>query len=414
MNVKNGRPSWEGGCMPDLGADWPGLSGAHAGGCQAEEALTLVVHGTDRLAAVQLAGQALAGGACSARARCLWRAITVFLCAGELVAADAQLQRLEGACDDRVTDFVAVLRAQHARLIGDLSGALTVLTRLVSAEVCPFTRRLAMPFLADVLVAAGKVADAEAMFAELDFDEVAGIAGIPRRLLLAVRGSIHLAMGQPCDALEDLLACLRLPATEPSAHFAVMHSRGLAALAARAAGRVECATDLAEQEQEAALAWGSPAYVGWALYVRAVTADTEGEIGLLVDAIDLLEVAQSRVVLTAAAHELGLRLVRAGDGAGARRELERAGQWAVQIGNEHLATKIHTAWRDATQSDPSGSLTSQEAKIAELARAGYSNKQIAESLYLTVRTIEFHLSNVYRKLKIASRRELMNGTTRQY
>jgi DNA-binding NarL/FixJ family response regulator len=191
-----------------------------------------------------------------------------------------------------------------------------------------------------------------------------------------------------------------------------MHRRGLAALAARAAGCAERATCLAEQEQEAALAWGSPAYVGWALYVRAITGEPEGAIGLLADAIDLLEVAQSRVVLTAAAHELGLQLARVGDRAAARRELERAGRWARQIGNGRLAAEIQIAWRDAAQADPPSSLTPQEAKIAELARAGYSNKQIAERLYLTVRTIEFHLSNVYRKLRIASRRELMNGTSR--
>jgi DNA-binding NarL/FixJ family response regulator len=68
--------------------------------------------------------------------------------------------------------------------------------------------------------------------------------------------------------------------------------------------------------------------------------------------------------------------------------------------------------RDVAHVAQPGSLTTQEAKIAELARAGYSNKQIAEKLYLTVRTIEFHLSNVYRKLRISGRRELMDGTFR--
>jgi DNA-binding NarL/FixJ family response regulator len=53
-----------------------------------------------------------------------------------------------------------------------------------------------------------------------------------------------------------------------------------------------------------------------------------------------------------------------------------------------------------------GTLTRQELKIAELARAGYSNKKIAETLVLTQRTVEFHLSNVYRKLGISGRREL--------
>ncbi|WP_328672818.1 helix-turn-helix domain-containing protein [Streptomyces sp. NBC_00328] len=51
-------------------------------------------------------------------------------------------------------------------------------------------------------------------------------------------------------------------------------------------------------------------------------------------------------------------------------------------------------------------LTGQELRISELARAGYSNRQIAETLFLAVRTVEFHLSSVYRKLGVSGRREL--------
>ncbi|MFI8438872.1 LuxR C-terminal-related transcriptional regulator [Streptomyces sp. NPDC079020] len=50
-------------------------------------------------------------------------------------------------------------------------------------------------------------------------------------------------------------------------------------------------------------------------------------------------------------------------------------------------------------------LTRQEVGIARLARAGHSNRRIAEALFLTVRTVEFHLSNVYGKLSISGRRE---------
>ncbi|MCZ0983331.1 helix-turn-helix transcriptional regulator [Streptomyces diastatochromogenes] len=55
---------------------------------------------------------------------------------------------------------------------------------------------------------------------------------------------------------------------------------------------------------------------------------------------------------------------------------------------------------------PAHGLTAQEARIGQLARAGYSNREIAETLFLAVRTVEFHLSSVYRKLGISGRREL--------
>ena len=52
------------------------------------------------------------------------------------------------------------------------------------------------------------------------------------------------------------------------------------------------------------------------------------------------------------------------------------------------------------------SLTASERRIALLARGGATNREIAESLWLSVKTVEMHLRNAYRKLDIASRREL--------
>ena len=52
------------------------------------------------------------------------------------------------------------------------------------------------------------------------------------------------------------------------------------------------------------------------------------------------------------------------------------------------------------------SLTASERRVAELAAEGRTNKQIAQALYVTLKTVELHLSNAYRKLGIRSRREL--------
>ena len=76
--------------------------------------------------------------------------------------------------------------------------------------------------------------------------------------------------------------------------------------------------------------------------------------------------------------------------AGIRPVLQRAGSVLGELDNQHRET----------------GLTRQERKIAGLAVRGLSNKEIAEQLFLTVRTVEFHLSNVYRKLGIAGRRQL--------
>ncbi|MFI7123152.1 helix-turn-helix transcriptional regulator [Amycolatopsis sp. NPDC049868] len=317
---------------------------------------------------------------------------------------------MENTRGDHVVDLLSLLRAQHARLAGDLTGARTLLSPLASAEASLSVRHLAVPFLVEVLVEAGEIASADSMLSEHDFSRLMAGAQVTRPLFLAARGTVHLAAGRFRGAIEDFLSCVRLPVTEMMAHSAVMRRRGLAALAAAGAGgRERLVATLAAQEEEAALAWGSPAYVGWALYVRAMVEQPTGTTRLLDDAIDLLDIARSRAGLASACYELGSRLAASGDETAAKEKLERAGRLARQIGNRTLSEKAQAALCELAQNGQPPPLTVQEVKIAELARAGYSNKQIAESLFLTVRTIEFHLSNVYRKLQISGRRELTDG-----
>jgi DNA-binding CsgD family transcriptional regulator len=53
-----------------------------------------------------------------------------------------------------------------------------------------------------------------------------------------------------------------------------------------------------------------------------------------------------------------------------------------------------------------GSLTPSERRVTDLATEGMSNKEIAQALFVTLRTVEMHLSNAYRKLDISSREQL--------
>jgi DNA-binding NarL/FixJ family response regulator len=56
-----------------------------------------------------------------------------------------------------------------------------------------------------------------------------------------------------------------------------------------------------------------------------------------------------------------------------------------------------------------GELTAQERQIAILAREGLSNPEIGARLFLSPRTVEYHLSKVFSRLEISSRRELGNA-----
>jgi DNA-binding NarL/FixJ family response regulator len=104
--------------------------------------------------------------------------------------------------------------------------------------------------------------------------------------------------------------------------------------------------------------------------------------------------------------ELGVRAAGRKDVAEAREVLAAAGALARETGNAIWCTRVDAALRRVGAPGKSASLTPQEAKIATMARAGYSNKEIARKLVLTTRTVEYHLSAVYRKLGIAGRRDL--------
>jgi DNA-binding NarL/FixJ family response regulator len=77
--------------------------------------------------------------------------------------------------------------------------------------------------------------------------------------------------------------------------------------------------------------------------------------------------------------------------------------FAERARRELLATGEKARKRMA---DTRGDLTPQEAQIAQLAREGYSNPEIGTQLFLSPRTIEWHLRKVFTKLNISSRKEL--------
>ena len=74
-----------------------------------------------------------------------------------------------------------------------------------------------------------------------------------------------------------------------------------------------------------------------------------------------------------------------------------------RAGRELLASSETVGRRTAEAQDQ---LTPQEAQIAQLARAGLSNPEIAAQLFLSPRTVEYHLAKVFTKLDISSRRQL--------
>jgi DNA-binding CsgD family transcriptional regulator len=84
----------------------------------------------------------------------------------------------------------------------------------------------------------------------------------------------------------------------------------------------------------------------------------------------------------------------------------RARPWALRAGNELRATGVH---RDRQRSSAAGALTPQQRQIASLAAAGLSNKQIGERLFLSSRTVSYHLHKIFPKLGVTSRAALRDA-----
>ena len=68
---------------------------------------------------------------------------------------------------------------------------------------------------------------------------------------------------------------------------------------------------------------------------------------------------------------------------------------------ERIGEPVHRSTSEAVNL-----LTVSERRVADLAASGMSNRQIAQQLFVTVKAVEWHLSNVYRKLGIRSRTRL--------
>jgi DNA-binding CsgD family transcriptional regulator len=146
--------------------------------------------------------------------------------------------------------------------------------------------------------------------------------------------------------------------------------------------------------------------------VLALAREGDERIKLLQDAVRLGEAGPPRLEYTQALIDLGAALRRDNQRAAAREPLRQALELAsrgradahVQTAQVELAAsgarprRVHLSGVDA--------LTPSERRIADLGASGLTRRQIAEKLFITPKTVEFHLRHVYQKLDIHNREEL--------
>jgi DNA-binding CsgD family transcriptional regulator len=274
----------------------------------------------------------------------------------------------------------------------------------------PYHRLVATAVLVNAVVERGKFHEAERQLEPLAavLQSRSQTAGV----LLHARGRLRLAQRRFGEALDDFLAAGEIASGTLAVSPCYLPWRSDAALAELAIGETDTARRLSGEELELARAFGAPRALGVALRAAGLVAGGQRGEDLLREAIEVLGGPDTRLEQARALTELGALLRRSNRRVEARKMLRQAIDSAYRVGAEPLARRAETELR-ATGARPRRimltgleALTASERRIAELAADGLTNAQIAQTLFVTARTVEGHLTHVFLKLDVKARTEL--------
>ncbi|MFH8224549.1 AAA family ATPase [Streptomyces sp. NPDC018057] len=312
----------------------------------------------------------------------------------------------------------ATLHAQALLRIGDLAGASSFAGRALEAlpEGGGGTfRYAALAVLVGAHSAMGHYTEASR---QCDrplphglLDSLHGLA------FLRARGLHHLTGNQPQAALTDFMAIGRIMQSRGIDRPAFLPWRSDAAQALQRLGKPQQAERLVLQQlalPDARRPWVR----GLSLHRRALSVGSSRQrISLLEQAVDELHRSGDRLATAQAMADLGQTMQADGNAPMKGTATTRAA-WSLarQCGATALCKEILP---DAPLSDPAPErivepgperpetrLSSSEQRVATLAAQGLTNREISTKLYLTVSTVEQHLTKVYRKLRINGRADL--------
>jgi len=285
-----------------------------------------------------------------------------------------------------------------------------------AALAVPFPLAYTYPHLAEVLAERGELDEA---IRTLD------LAGVPDEsqptwqtaVLFEPRARLRIAAGEVERGLADLLA-----AGERMESFGVRNPsysawRSHAALVLLGLGDRTEAHRLVGEEVELARRWGTPRPLGVALRAAGLVEGGDNGLDLLRESVFVLATSQAQLERAKSFTELGAALRRANHRASARPFLEEGLELAHRCGATTLAERAHAELL-ASGARPrrlvrSGvdSLTPSERRVAQMALEGQTNREIAQALFVIPKTVETHLSHVYRKLGIQARSQLPGAMT---
>ena len=309
--------------------------------------------------------------------------------------------------------FALAVGSVAAYRVGDLGDAASDGAEALSlalAHDMRWMRLLALGFLLYALIERDELDAAErALAAHAPSQPPAGHAALT---VLAARGRLEAARGRLEQALATLLEAGRYfeaagidnPALTPWRTFAVEVLVRLE--------RWGEAARLADTELAVARIVGCPYALGNALRAAGLAAPGPAGLAALEEAVAVLAVSPCRLEHARAVVDLGERLHRAGRRQAAREQLYAGLELAERCGAHALDSRARELLRRAgarpQRAARTGldSLTPSERRVVRLAASGMSNREIAQALFVTTKTVEMHLGHAYPKLGVRGRGEL--------
>jgi DNA-binding CsgD family transcriptional regulator len=281
--------------------------------------------------------------------------------------------------------------------------------------VLPVVRPLAHGMAAICRIERGEL---DAAAAALDAAEQDGLEHMGSfTFVLLGQGRLAMQRGAPADALELLLACERRLTAVRVHNPAVLPWRTDAVIVAMKIDHVAQARELAEEGLRRARIFGAPRALGVALRGAGLATGGVAGLALLEEAVAVLARSPSRLEHARALVALGAARRRAGLQAAARETLRDALDLAFRTGADGLLALARSELLAAgarprrIEQRGAGALTPSELRVAELATQGLTNREVAQAVFISTKTVEFHLRNAYAKLGIGSRHELAAALT---
>lgn len=271
--------------------------------------------------------------------------------------------------------------------------------------------QLASAVLVDALVARGELTEAQAILSERGMERPAAMAMVIEHFVVMARARLRWRQNRLQEALADYRNCGTTLSEHGFTNPGFAHWRADATQVLFALGEVSEARELAAENLELSRRFQAPGAIGIGLRVLGLVGGRDS-LDRLGESVELLRAAGSVLELARSLTAHGAALRRAGHRSASlpvlREGLDLANRSGARALAEDARAELVAAGARPRRTALTGpaALTACELRVARLAAANETNREIAQRLFLSLRTVEVHLTHTYRKLGVESRDQL--------